>query len=245
MDEGDDWRAWRGDALSILPSIPTASADLVLCDPPYNIGLAYDASGDDLTPDDYLLWCATWFRECKRVARKHVVVFPGVAYFPMWLKHLPLPTGIGYWNKPGNPGGGGVFKYCETEPWLVWGKWFGGSDTITATLVSCGQKDTGSHPCPKPPRLYSELFKRLRPTSVLDPMMGSGTAGVASLKYGATFMGIEIAESYYDTAVSRMRFAAGEEFSQLTRPDLFTELGSGHSPETAVEPAPARIELFS
>jgi site-specific DNA-methyltransferase (adenine-specific) len=215
-----------GDALTILPALPSASYDLVIADPPYNHGVSYETYDDNLTPDEYRLWCATWFRECRRVSKKHVLIFPGVANIGMWLT-LSKPHGIGSWHKPGNPSGGGVFHWCETEPWLLWGPFIGGSDTVVATVVGCGkqrgQSDVGGHPCPKPPKLYAELFRRLKPSSVLDPFLGSGTAGVEAVKAGASFTGIEIAPGYFATAQSRIDHAGGISVGQLTRPGLFNE----------------------
>lgn len=40
--------------------------------------------------------------------------------------------------------------------------------------------------------------------TVLDPFMGSGTTGIASVQNGRRFIGIEIAKSYYDEAVDRI-----------------------------------------
>lgn len=223
-EEGIAFTLHCADAVETLRALVSASFDLVVIDPPYNHGVKYETYRDDLSPDDYRLWCATWFRECRRVSRKHVVVFPGVANIALWLT-LAKPHGIGAWHKPGNPAGGGVFNWCETEPWLLWGPFIGGSDTITATVIGrgskCGQSDTGAHPCPKPPGLYAELFRRLKPGSVLDPMMGVGTSGVEAVKAGASFTGIEIAPGYFAIARSRIEHAAGCGRSQLTRPGLF------------------------
>lgn len=214
------------DALGILPGIDSASHDLVIIDPPYNHGVAYENYTDDMAPDDYRLWCATWFRECLRISSRHVLIFPGVANLGMWL-NLAKPHGIGAWHKPGNPSGGGVFHWCETEPWLLYGPFIGGSDTITATVVGRGtkrgQSDTGDHPCPKPPKLYAELFRRLHPSSILDPMMGSGTAGVEAIKAGASFTGIELAPGYFATAKARIDHASGISPSQLFFPSLFSQ----------------------
>ena len=46
--------------------------------------------------------------------------------------------------------------------------------------------------------------------SILDPFMGSGTTGVACIKTGRQFTGIEIDEKYYDIAVRRCREAWGD-----------------------------------
>ena len=40
--------------------------------------------------------------------------------------------------------------------------------------------------------------------TVLDPFMGSGTTGVACVKTGRNFIGIEICKEYFDVAVKRV-----------------------------------------
>ena len=52
--------------------------------------------------------------------------------------------------------------------------------------------------------------------TILDPFMGSGTTGVAAVKMGRRFIGIEIEPKYFDMARRRIADA-------LARPDLFIE----------------------
>ena len=40
---------------------------------------------------------------------------------------------------------------------------------------------------------------------ILDPFMGSGTTGVAALKRGKRFTGIEISGHYFEVAAGRLR----------------------------------------
>ena len=54
------------------------------------------------------------------------------------------------------------------------------------------------------------------PGAILDPFMGSGTTGVAAVKLGRKFIGIEINEGYFDIACRRISEA-------LKQPDLFIE----------------------
>ena len=57
-----------------------------------------------------------------------------------------------------------------------------------------------------------EHFVRLlsnRGETVLDPFMGTGTTGVAALRLGRDFIGVEKDEKYF--AVSKNRLDAGEE----------------------------------
>jgi DNA modification methylase len=53
-------------------------------------------------------------------------------------------------------------------------------------------------------------------TTILDPFMGSGTTGVAAVKLGRKFTGIELEPKYFDIACRRVSEA-------LKQPDLFVE----------------------
>src|SRR3546814_17802315 len=52
--------------------------------------------------------------------------------------------------------------------------------------------------------------------AILDPFMGSGTTGVACVKLGRKFIGIEIDERYFQTARSRIEkaYAQGDMFRE-------------------------------
>ena len=57
---------YRGDCLEEIKKIPDKSVDLVLTDPPYNIG---KADWDKIT--GYVDWCAAWLKECARVSQRN------------------------------------------------------------------------------------------------------------------------------------------------------------------------------
>lgn len=54
----------HGDCLELMKGIPNNSVDLVLTDPPYNIG---KAKWDKIP--NYIEWCGKWFKECERVLK--------------------------------------------------------------------------------------------------------------------------------------------------------------------------------
>ena len=78
--------------------------------------------------------------------------------------------------------------------------------------------DTKGHPAPMPYRLASDHIETwtVKGETVLDPFMGSGTTGVACVKLGRKFTGIEIDEAYFDIACERIRKA-------YAQPDFFVE----------------------
>ncbi len=65
---------------------------------------------------------------------------------------------------------------------------------------------------------------------VFDPFMGSGTTGVAALRLGRRFIGIELEPKYFDIACRRISEAAAQG-------DLF------HEPPAA--PKPEQLDAFA
>lgn len=62
------------------------------------------------------------------------------------------------------------------------------------------------HPTEKPVQLMLAMLEWTRGT-VLDPFMGSGTTGVAAMRLGRPFIGIEIDSCYFDIACKRIEDA--------------------------------------
>lgn len=195
----DDGRVtiYHGDSLEVLPHL--APVDLVLTDPPYNVGKAYGAHNDSMAADEYAEWCGAWATMARERCDR-MLVFPGHGNLGTWYRIFP-PVGIGCWHKPGNPAGGGVIQFCEWEPYLLWGKPMGGSDVVRATVNR--QHDTGDHPCPKPLKLFAALLAQSKASSVIDPFMGSGTTLCAAKARGIRAVGIELEERFCEIAAHR------------------------------------------
>lgn len=69
--------------------------------------------------------------------------------------------------------------------------------------------DARVHPHQKPDWLPAHFIERLpHAQNIVDPFMGSGTTGVAALRLGRRFIGIEIDEGYFRTACRRIEAAA-------------------------------------
>lgn len=68
------------------------------------------------------------------------------------------------------------------------------------------------HPTVKPIALMEWLVRLVTPFHgiVLDPFMGSGSTGIASVKNGLRFVGIELDENFHSIASQRINFAADE-----------------------------------
>lgn len=71
-----------GDALDLFRSIESESIDLVVADPPYNLGKDYGNNHDLKCFDDYILFTKEWLLEAKRVLKPNgsIYVFMGVRF---------------------------------------------------------------------------------------------------------------------------------------------------------------------
>jgi DNA modification methylase len=126
--------------------------------------------------------------------------------------------------------GGNYFGLPASGKWLSWDKMqvFSGADFELAwtnlkgpskvfrmsRIEAYGNIDK-QHPTQKPVALMEWCLSFL-PNSgtILDPFMGSGTTGVACVKLGRKFIGIEIDEGYFNIACERIRKA-------YAQPDMF------------------------
>ena len=84
-------------------------------------------------------------------------------------------------------------------------------------LRAHGEK-RGDHPTQKPIGVMKWAIEQLPNDvqTILDPFMGSGTTGVAAVKLGRKFIGVEIEPKYFDIACRRISEA-------LKQPDMFIE----------------------
>jgi hypothetical protein len=130
---------------------------------------------------------------------------------------LPLVR-LGVWVKPN-----GAPQFSGDRPGTGWeavaifhrpGKkhWNGGGHHAVWTLP----RTEGPHPTQKPVRLLCDWVKLFSDAgeTVLDPYMGAGTTGVACVRMGRRFIGVEVRRDYFDLACERIERACSE-------PDLF------------------------
>jgi len=64
-----------GDSLKVLPTLEADSAQIIIADPPYNIGKDFGNDSDKQPMDEYLVWCEQWIKECLRVLKPNGTMF--------------------------------------------------------------------------------------------------------------------------------------------------------------------------
>jgi len=202
----DDGRVtlYCGDCLTVMPTLEAGSVDAVVTDIPYGVGKA--AWDGELPPD------AVW-DECDRIANNgaSVLVFGGIKYLPEIIASLGRRFRFEWvfaWYKSNAMQFGKTgFNVLDLPIWYSKGgakAHEGCRDVIEEAIVP--SKNAFGHPTPKPVRLMRTLVQCVSPASalVLDPFMGSGTTGVACVKTGRRFIGVEISEAYCAVAKKRI-----------------------------------------
>jgi len=79
-------------------------------------------------------------------------------------------------------------------------------DFFESSTISVGEKNFGKHPTQKPLVLLEHFVNLLTDIDdvVLDPFMGSGSTGVASVKNDRKFYGIELDKKYFELSKLRL-----------------------------------------
>lgn len=65
----------HGDCMNILPTLEDGSAQIILADPPYNIGKDFGNKSDKQPMNEYLEWCDKWIAECIRILKPNGTMF--------------------------------------------------------------------------------------------------------------------------------------------------------------------------
>lgn len=189
-----------GDCRNLLKTLPDASVDAVITDPPYNVGLAYGACDD--RKQDYREWCLEWFGELKRVCRGPIAISVGQVNLSLWSTIEPPSWWLAWW-KPAAMGRC-VVGFNNWEPIALYGKPKRAVCDVIRATIKPDAKLKG-HPCPKPLEWATKQVLMLTDVgdTVLDPFSGSGTTMVACLETGRHCIGMEIDPNYIAIAKQR------------------------------------------
>jgi len=114
-----------------------------------------------------------------------------------------------------------------------WGKGFHPVGVLSKRaryILAVNGKDTKiAHPTVKPLSVMGKIINNVNGARVCDPFMGSGTTGVACLRAGKGFVGIEHNPIFFELAVGRIKAA----YDQI---DIFQLNDAGFGIEKAVRP---------
>lgn len=200
------------DCLTFMRDIPDNSADLLYADPPFNTGnkigwktRAYDTDCDNMSEEDYQLFCEVWFKEARRIGKK-LIITPGVTH----IGRYPLPLWTIVIHKPSSPSFHKFGGFNCWEPLLVYDKPVKGQKLPRDVVVFDSQnffKDgREQHPCPDNLDMVRWIIRTWsNPDDIcMDPFLGSGSLAVVCKESGWRFIGIEISQKYVDIANQRL-----------------------------------------
>jgi DNA modification methylase len=203
-----DCRLIQGDCLEVMPGL--GSVDAVVTDPPYGIKRdgkppsssshgghkGYEFKGWDSAPLS---------GEAIGIIFKisQDLIIWGGNYFP---EFLPPSAGWLVWDKGQ--------RLCQADAELAFSTRPGALRIFTKNRAALAS-DGAVHPTQKPVALMRWCLGFVPDAkTILDPFMGSGTTGVACVREGRSFIGIELDPDYFDIACKRIRDA-------YAQPDMF------------------------
>ena len=245
-----DATLYLGDCREVLPTL--GKVDHVICDPPYEDEL-HEAVGRIRRKDGREMCQNLGFdginagrseiaRLIHSVSEGWALVFTLAEGVRAWRDDLQAVGAkwdtVLCWVKPdasprfNGQGAARGFENCIS----VWcGKgyrsWNGGGKRGIYTHCVNGPNRHGVHPTEKPASLMRELvldFTR-QGQIICDPFMGSGTTGVAAIRLGRRFVGIEQDVVFFDIACKRIEAA-------YAQPDMFV---------SAPAPKPEQLGMFT
>lgn len=198
----------KGDCLNVMAGLPAASIDAIVTDPPYGMNYKCDSTrfsggnrnhrvirgqgkkwpriANDDKPFDPTPWLA-W---------QKVILF-GSNHFG---SRLPVGTTL-VWIKRNEAAYGSFLSDAE----LAWMK--GGHGVYCFKDTSYQASDQRFHPTCKPIPLMQWCIRKLKlnpGATILDPFCGSGSTGVAAIREGFNFIGIELNSDYAEIARRRI-----------------------------------------
>lgn len=221
---------YLGNCLEVLAMLE--SVDHIIADPPYEARLHAAKSHEaDLRTDGGPKLMAIDF-DCVDEIRPQFVAL-SADKCTGWFIAFCTPEGVARWADEINPS---TMKYKRACVWVkpdstpqfngqcpamgaenfvcAWAgqghsRWNAGGKRGVYTHLVNNPERTGLHPTEKPRRLMSEIVADFTQPGdlICDPFMGSGTTGVAAVRAGRRFVGVELNPTYFDLACKRLEDA--------------------------------------
>lgn len=211
----------NGDCLEVMKTLPDGSVDAVITDPPYGVDYRgrWNSEWAPIANDKRLGWLPEFAKDLVRITKidGFVVCFYGWPHAGVFLdafnaagfrpsSHLVFvknQMGLGY-NTRGKHEQAYLFSKGKPK-----------ADLVLPDVLPWTRVVKPVHPTQKPLDAIEPLCERFacRDATVLDPFMGSGTTGVACVRTGRNFIGIELDAGYF--AIARSRIEAEQAKTEL------------------------------
>lgn len=209
---------YLGDAYEIRPTLGGFAADVM--DPPY----AFDTSGGgrfraarghtDQIADEGMdqgfdhriinsLLCGSVVVFCHNDQVPALSAYLAGSFHRFaicaWIKTNPMPV---------------ANKHYQPDSEIYIHAWLRGfhpagelADKKRHIIAPVGRMGDHDHPTVKPIAVMEKIVRNITGTSICDPFMGTGSTGVAAVKAGRRFAGIEKNPKHFDTACRRIEQA--------------------------------------
>ena len=205
--------------------------------PPYNVGLGANQTveqaklrrkrtdgkvveNDDMPPDTFAAFCASFVEQIKRVVTGCVYSFgppgpDGRIMFTAFDNALHCSTTI-VWNKDQFVLGRGKYQNKYEPCWFGWvesGANFTDDRTLTNVWDFARPKRSDEHPTMKPLSLIAQAIQHctVAKNLIYEPFCGSGTTLIAAEQLGRKCYGMELSPQYCDVIVERWQNLTGKE----------------------------------
>src|SRR6185295_13252062 len=196
-----------GDCLDVLPTL--SGVEAVVTDPPYGLGDKWNGGAGGaksswrIPQGEAKVWDMQTSPDVEKLAAFKECVIWGGQYYSLPPSHCWF-----LWDKkqPDN------FSTGQAE--MAWTNLDRPIRTFRMATCEFHGSEFKHHPAQKPTELMVWCLKWLDSKTILDPFMGSGTTGVACIRTGRKFIGIEKEPKYFDIACKRIQ-------SELDRSALF------------------------
>lgn len=217
---------YKGDALWVLPHLPSGSVDAVLTDPPYCSGAAGLAGkqappaqkyqntttsqqfpallGDGKDQRSFYAWASLWLSECWRIAKdgSPIMVFTDWRQLPVMTDAIQAAgwhwLGVFPWIKPTcRPQKGRFRAACEYVVWGCKGRLPTSGPCLPGVFQYGVKPSERVHITTKPQKLIEEMLAIVpQGGTVLDPFHGGGTTGRACAATGRKCIAVERSKAY-------------------------------------------------
>ena len=205
-------RIFHGNCIDILKKWNPESVDMILCDPPYLVNYR-DKDGRGVPGDRTSEWLRPAFKEIARVLKKgrYCISFFGwnhaEKFLLAWKEAGLFPVGQFIFMKSYSSKNGVMRSTHESAYLLAKGR--GASRTpnfLLNSVIPWSYSGNKLHPTQKPVSSLTPLIGAFSDPHeiVLDPFMGSGSTGIASMEAGRRFLGIELDANYFAIAKERL-----------------------------------------
>ena len=204
---------FHGDCRTILPTIPSASVDFILTDPPYLVNYTgrWDGERRAIIGDDNADWLVPAYREMFRVLKEDsfMVTFYGWPHADLFVsvfKDLGFRL-VSHMAFVKNVWGLGRFTRGQHETAYLLAK---GKPPIPrlgiSDVIEWVRDSQALHPNQKPVGALHPLIRTFAPEvgTVLDPFMGSGSTLLAARDFGLQAIGIDCEQRWCAYAASRL-----------------------------------------